>query len=82
MLNVSFEINGRKVNPKDITNVLEAAVLEQFAASIKKSVGSMRCSNHDQAPTVLVQGNSLKDLSIKISGCCEEFVEEVKSRFV
>lgn len=80
MLNVSFEINGRKVNPKDIANVLESAVLEQFAASIKKSVGSMRCPDHDQAPTVLVQGKSLKDLSIKISGCCEDFVEVVKSR--
>lgn len=82
MFNVSFEINGRKVNPKNLANVLEAAVLEQFAASIKESVGSMCCPDHNQAPTVLVQGNSLKNLSIKISGCCEHFVESVRSRLV
>lgn len=82
MFNVSFEINGRKVNPKDITNVLEAAVLEQFAASIKKSVGSLRCTEHNQAPTILIKGKSLKDLAIQVSGCCEELVEEARSRIV
>jgi hypothetical protein len=81
-LNISFKINGRSVNPKNIANALEAAVLEQFAASIKKSVGSMRCPTHRQSPTILIQGKSLKDLSINISGCCEDFVEEVKSRVV
>ena len=82
MFNVSFEINGRKVNPKNIANALEAAVLEQLAASIKKSVGSMRCPNPNQAPTVLIQGNSLKDLSIKVSGCCEDLIEEARSRIM
>ncbi len=82
MLNVSFEINGRKVNPKNLSNVLEAAVLEELAVSIKKSVGAMRCPAHNQAPTVLIQGNSLKDLSIKVSGCCESLVEEARSRIV
>ena len=82
MLNVSFEINGRKVNPKNLSNVLEAAVLEELAASIKKSVGAMRCPEHNQAPNILIQGNSLKDLSIKVSGCCENLVEEARSRIV
>lgn len=82
MLNVSFEINGRKVNPKNLSNVLEAAVLEELAVSIKKSVGAMRCPAHKQVPTVLIQGNSLKDLSIKVSGCCESLVEEARSRIV
>jgi hypothetical protein len=82
MFNVSFEINGRKVNPGSIANVLEAAVLEELAASIKKSVGSLRCSEHNQSPSVLIKGKSLKDLSIQVSGCCEDLVEEAKSRLV
>ena len=38
MIDVSFEINGRKVNPNQIGNTIEKAVLQQVADSVKKSL--------------------------------------------
>lgn len=81
MFNISFEINGRKTDPRNIANVLEAAVLKQMESSIRNSVGSLRCRAHGQTPRILVKGNGLKNLSFEVSGCCEALVTEVKSKF-
>lgn len=81
MLDLSFEINGRKVNPNKIENALETAVLNKVTESIKKTVGSIRCSEHHQAPKIKVKGKNLNDLSFNVSGCCEGLIAEVKSKF-
>lgn len=80
MFNISFEINGRKTDPNNIANVLEAAVLKQVESSIRSSVGSIRCREHGQYPRFLVKGHSLKNLSFEVSGCCETLINEVKSK--
>ena len=81
MFNISFEINGRKTDPRNIANVLEAAALKQVELSIRNSVGSLLCREHGQAPRILVKGNGLKNLSFEVSGCCESLIGEVKSKF-
>lgn len=81
MLNISFEIGGRKIDPKNIASVLEAAVLKQVESSIRSSVGSIRCREHGQQPRILVKGRGLKDLSFDVSGCCESLINDVKSKF-
>ena len=50
MLDISFEINGRKVNPNNMKDALESAILSQVAESVKKSVGNLRCAEHGQSP--------------------------------
>lgn len=35
MIDISFEIGGRKVNPNQLDNVLEKGVLQQVAESVK-----------------------------------------------
>jgi hypothetical protein len=42
MIGVSFEIGGRKVNPKQFGDALEKAVLEEVADGIKKALSSVR----------------------------------------
>lgn len=81
MLEISYEINGKKVNPNNIADALEKAVLQQFSESIKKSVGTIRCSEHKQSPKVLLKGKSLDNLSIEVSGCCDDLVKRVSKRF-
>ncbi|MGB0892886.1 MAG: hypothetical protein ACPGUD_00635 [Parashewanella sp.] len=71
MMKLSFEVNGRKVNPKNVSNMLEAAVLSGIEDSIKKSVGTLRCSEHNQQPEIVVKGRNLESLSFEVSGCCE-----------
>ncbi len=80
MISISFEINGKKVNQNNIGDALENAILQQIGESIKKSIGSLRCSEHNQIPKVLVKGKSLDALSIEVSGCCDNIVQKATNR--
>ena len=80
MIDISFEINGRKVNPNNMGDALEAAMLSQVADSIKKSVGSVRCSEHNKAPKIIIKGKNLDNLSFEVSGCCDTLIEQVSKK--
>ena len=77
MIDISFEINGRKVSPNNIGGALQVAVLSQVTESIKKSVGSIRCKEHNQAPKIKVKGRSIDKLSFEVFGCCEDLIKQV-----
>tara|TARA_R110002096_G_scaffold150917_3_gene313048 strand:+ start:7951 stop:8199 length:249 start_codon:yes stop_codon:yes gene_type:complete len=80
MIDISFEINGRKVSPRNMSNALEAAVLQSVQESIKKTVGSARCPTHGQTPKIKVKGRKLDSLSFEVSGCCDQLIETVKKK--
>ncbi len=80
MIDITYEINGRKVNPNSFGNAIEQAVLGQIADHIKKAVGSVRCPEHHQAPKIKVKGRNLDNLSFEVSGCCEKLIEKVTQK--
>ncbi|MBM7422906.1 hypothetical protein [Spongiibacter marinus] len=80
MIDISFEINGRKVSPRNIGSALESALLESVQQSITKAVGSARCPEHDQKPKIKVKGRNLDSLNFEVSGCCEQLIENVKKK--
>lgn len=80
MLEISFEINGKKVNPNNIGDALESAMFQKIGESIKKAVGSVRCTEHNQAPKVLVKGKNLDNLSIEVSGCCDSIIKKATEK--
>ena len=78
MVDISFQINGRKVNPNNIGDALESAVISSITDSIKKSVNSIYCSEHNQRGKILVKGKSLGNLSMEVTGCCDDFIGKVR----
>ena len=76
MIEITFEINGRKVNPNKIGNEIEKSILQQVSNDIKKALSSVRCQEHGQAPSVTVKGKSLDNLSFEVKGCCQELIDE------
>jgi actin-like ATPase involved in cell morphogenesis len=79
MIDLSFEINGRKVNPNQLSNALEKAVVQQLSDKLKRSIGSVRDPKTGKHPKVTVKGRDLSNLSFEIEGS-EEVIEEVKRR--
>ncbi len=77
MLDLSIEINGKKVGPNSIEDAIEAEVLKEIQDSVKKTASSIRCSKQGKGAKIIVKGRSVDDLSLKVSGCCEELVEKV-----
>lgn len=80
MIDISFEINGRKVSPRNVGNTLESAMLQTVQDSIAKAVRSARCPEHGQKPRISVKGRNLDSLKFEVSGCCDSLIEEVKRK--
>ncbi len=80
MVDISFEINGRKVHPNHVGDVLTKAILANVAEQIKKNVGSIRCPDHRKSPQIVCKGKSFENLSFEVSGCCETMINAVKRK--
>ncbi len=80
MIDIKFEINGRRVDPKNIGDALEGAMLSAISESLQKKVGSVRCSVHGQSPRLIGKGRRLDKLNFEVSGCCEKVIENVKAK--
>lgn len=79
MIDISFEINGRKVRPSQLGNELEKAAFEAIKKDIVRKVGNIRAPKTGQRPRIKVKGRSLDKLSFEVSGS-EELVERVKQK--
>lgn len=80
MIEVSFEINGRRVSPNSVGDALEAVVLQNLQKHVIETVGTVRCNTHGQSPKITVKGKDLEHLSFEVTGCCDSVIEQVKSK--
>ncbi len=80
MANITFEINGKKVNPNNVKDALEAAMLEGITAPLKKDIGSLSCSEHNLPAKITIKGRSIDTLNFEVAGCCENLVNKVKAK--
>jgi len=80
MVDVSFKINGCKVDPGNMEDPLESVILNRVQDLILESFGSNRCKEHGACPKVTVKGRDLDNLSMNVSGCCDVFIDQVKQK--
>ena len=80
MLGISFEINGRKVRPNQVADVLEKAILQNLSDSISKQLRNVRCAEHGERPKVKCKGRKLDKLTFEISGCCESLIQRATKK--
>jgi hypothetical protein len=76
MIDISFEIGGRKVSASQFGNALEQAVLQQVTENIKNSLSSVRCKEHGQRPKIKVKGQKIDNLTFEVEGCCQVLIDE------
>lgn len=76
----AFEIGGKPINPADITDPHEVAVLKNVVNSIIDRIEDMQCPLHKQPPRFVCRGDSVDDLSLEVLGCCDSLVDMVKER--
>lgn len=78
MLSLTFEINGKKVDPRNMADALEAAMLGSVQKTVTRRLATVRCPVHGAAPTVVCSGASLGDLSFQVTGCCQALIDATK----
>ena len=79
MIDISFEINGSKINPNRMGDALQAAVLESIKKQIHSKIGSIRDPKTGQRTKIKVKGRNLDNLTFEVSGS-PELVERIKAK--
>lgn len=79
MIDIEFQLNGRKIRPNDIGNQLEKAIFSQVRDNIAGKLRGIRDPESGSRPKVVVKGRSLDKLSFEVSGS-PKLIEEVKRR--
>lgn len=54
--------------------------VERFKQATEEKLRDVRCPEHRQAPRLRFHGNSLRDISISLSGCCRKVMDLANSR--
>lgn len=78
MIDISFEIGKKIVEPDNMKDVLDITFMKHIRESIENSLAEIRCPIHDCPPTVVVKGEDLDNLKYEISGCCEQFIKKAR----
>jgi hypothetical protein len=80
MIDISFEVNGKRLSPRNVGNTIERALLQSVQDEISRSVGSVRCPEHGQRPNIKARGRSIDSLRFEVSGCCDGLIKMVKRK--
>lgn len=68
MIDISFEINGRKVNPNQMSDMFEKAVVQELKEKLTRALRAVRDPKTGQRPRLKVKGRNLDNLSIEVEG--------------
>jgi hypothetical protein len=49
--------------------------VERFKQATQEKLRHVRCPEHHRPPRVRFQGNSIRDISVSVSGCCSKVME-------
>ena len=79
MIEISFEIGGRKVHPNRVADEFEKAAYQHIKDELVRKVGTIRDTKTGKRPKLKVTGRSLDDLRIEISGS-PELIEKVQQK--
>jgi hypothetical protein len=79
MLDIHFEVGGRRVNASDLGQELEDMVFTAIADSLHTQLSGVRDPDTGEFPVIAVRGRDLSNLSFEVSGS-EQVVNLVKQR--
>lgn len=79
MIDISFEINGRKVSSERIASEMEKAMFESIKKDLTEKLRRVRDPISGERPKVTVRGRSIDNLEIEVEGS-EKVIELAAQR--
>ena len=80
MVDISFEINGKIVQPDDMTDALDILFLKHIREKTNDSLASTCCPAHGEKPSIIVRGQTIDNLNFEVSGCCDDLINKVNKQ--
>jgi hypothetical protein len=56
--------------------------VDEFKLRTTRKLDDLRCPVHGQAPRLRFEGSSLRDVAIRMSGCCDRLIALANQRIV
>lgn len=56
-------------------DIPEVQRLQDFKKHTEDKLRGIRCPRHGQAPRVTFHGRSLREITIRMSGCCDQLIQ-------
>jgi hypothetical protein len=54
---------------------IEAERVQEFKCRTRAKVAQVRCPVHHQHPKLCFRGDSLREITISMSGCCDHLIQ-------
>ena len=80
MIDISFEVAGRKVDPESMNPGLPRSILNQIRDALDEQVGEINCAEHRSAPRIVCSGPNVVELSMRLCGCCDGILNDLEKR--
>jgi hypothetical protein len=77
-MGIEWKVDGRRVAPGDLGRELMKSMKGELEANIRREVARHRCDVHGQQARVSFHERA-GEYGFEISGCCDEFVREVRA---
>ena len=58
----------------------DRVLVERFKQSTREKLHGLRCPEHHQTPRLHFSGSSLRDVTVSMSGCCEQLMRLANGR--
>jgi hypothetical protein len=70
-MQVRFKLNGQEVKGGNLQASIEEVAFHQAKERLRARIASVRCPEHNRAPQLKFEGNSLNTVKIRIQSCCK-----------
>ena len=80
MVDISFEIKGKAIEPDGMKDVLDILFLEHIRQKIQNCLEPVRCEKHGHEPRVMVKGRDVDNLTFEVSGCCKDIIQKAQEK--
>ena len=80
MINIAFELNGKKVDPNTMGAGLQRAMLSTIREALGERIGEVECADHHRQPHILCKGPSVVELTLEVCGCCDRIIDAVETK--
>jgi hypothetical protein len=82
MVEITWTIRGRHIDPATLEDEVERAVVEDVTAQLRDTLEGVVCPQHGTPPReVAVTGESFDQFGFQINGCCLKVREAAAAAF-
>jgi hypothetical protein len=80
MVEIYFEIDGKRVSPDQVGDAIERAIIERAVDIVRNELRSTYCDEHEESPTIIFKGLEEGQMEFEVEACCQDLMDAVYAK--